>query len=220
MTREKFFKRVEKTDSCWIWTGYRNRKGYGQTSERVNGQVVNLLMHRYSYELHKGPIPNGLQVRHQCARPSCVNPDHLLVGTALENWHDVPAERRSQIRRDIWAKIPQEQRSEMLKARWAKFTPEQHAERGAKIAAAKIGKKLSPEHIEKLRLAKLGKPANLSAETRAKKSASMKAAHARFTPEQRAALSEKLSASQKGKSFSPEHLANLRAAHAARRKHP
>jgi hypothetical protein len=68
---------------CWDWTAGRNNRGYGQIyTRRSNGA------HRVSYELHVGPIPTGLHVRHQCDRPCCVNPAHLLVGTRSDNMQD------------------------------------------------------------------------------------------------------------------------------------
>lgn len=66
---------------CWEWTGHKYTNGYGVL--KVFGRDVSA--HRYSYELHKGPIPDGMHVLHSCDNKSCINPDHLRVGTRQEN---------------------------------------------------------------------------------------------------------------------------------------
>lgn len=78
-----FFSRVDKDgpDGCWLWTGPKNRYGYGIHSENHKS----LKAHRWSYEYHKGPIPEGLQIDHLCRNRSCVNPDHLEAVTKKEN---------------------------------------------------------------------------------------------------------------------------------------
>jgi len=85
---EKFWSKVTKTDGCWMWGGVKTLKGYGII--RVGGRVdpKNLRAHRISWLLHNGPVPRGLMVCHHCDNPSCVRPDHLFVGTAVDNVHD------------------------------------------------------------------------------------------------------------------------------------
>ena len=80
----RFWDKVEKTDSCWLWTGYRNEKGYGIF--RVIGGVERA--HRFSYLLHYGEIPAGKMILHSCDNPSCVNPSHLYAGTETDNSRD------------------------------------------------------------------------------------------------------------------------------------
>lgn len=70
---EHFWSKVNKTDGCWLWMGRPAQAGYGRFSWR---RVVRLA-HRVSFELVKGPIPEGLEIDHLCGNPPCVNPEHL-----------------------------------------------------------------------------------------------------------------------------------------------
>ncbi len=59
---------------CWVWTGTKTAEGYGQM--RVGGRRRDYT-HRVSYQLHKGPIPEGLAIDHLCKNRACANPEHL-----------------------------------------------------------------------------------------------------------------------------------------------
>lgn len=87
---ERFLQKVTKTESCWIWIGALNSRGYG--SFLFNGKITSA--HRYSYEQYKGEIPEGLFVCHSCDNPRCVNPDHLWIGTHSENMKDMISKDR------------------------------------------------------------------------------------------------------------------------------
>jgi hypothetical protein len=92
----QFWKRIRKgvtEDDCWSWDGFKS-SGYGQyTSMRDRYQTV-LRAHRFSFELHHGPIPKGLDVMHACDNRECANPRHLSVGTRKENLRDMVAKGR------------------------------------------------------------------------------------------------------------------------------
>jgi len=70
---------------CWIWTAFVNEKGYGKFTN--NGKTYR--SHRLSYELYIGEIPDGLYVCHECDNTFCVNPNHLFLGSQLDNIHDM-----------------------------------------------------------------------------------------------------------------------------------
>ena len=73
----------EPNSGCWLWVRSLNNKGYGKLCGFGNERSV--LAHRFSYELHKGSIPDGLVLDHKCRTPACVNPDHLEAVTQKEN---------------------------------------------------------------------------------------------------------------------------------------
>lgn len=86
-----FWSRVNKTDTCWLWTGATNKPGYGKFH---NGSCVEMA-HRYSWTLANGPIPAGLWVLHRCDVPACVHPEHLFLGTCQDNAKDCYHKGRS-----------------------------------------------------------------------------------------------------------------------------
>lgn len=75
---------------CIEWQAALTNRGYGKF--KSNQKTISA--HRFSYEKHKGPIPEGFVVRHACDNPPCVNPDHLLVGTHRDNKMDAIVRNR------------------------------------------------------------------------------------------------------------------------------
>lgn len=84
--RESFLSKVAvESDGCWIWQGARHGNGYG--AFRIERRQYGA--HQASWILFKGPIPRGQIVCHSCDTPLCVNPDHLFIGTHLDNVRDM-----------------------------------------------------------------------------------------------------------------------------------
>ena len=80
---ERFFSRVEKTDSCWIWKGgTRGKNGYGAI--KIDGKTVSV--HKYAYTKLKGEIPDKHDISHTCNNKLCVNPDHIIAITRKQNY--------------------------------------------------------------------------------------------------------------------------------------
>jgi len=75
---------LKNNNECWIWQGSLTSKGYG----RIRVGEFSKRAHRVSYELNKGEIPESTHVLHRCDVPSCVNPDHLFLGTDQDNMND------------------------------------------------------------------------------------------------------------------------------------
>lgn len=81
---QRFWRHVQKTDGCWLWTASTNYFGYGKFAV-ANHRWVRA--HRFAYELLVGPIVHGLELMHECNTPACVRPGpgHVRPGTHAEN---------------------------------------------------------------------------------------------------------------------------------------
>ena len=97
---ERFWLKVDKSGDCWLWTA---SVGYGGYGKFVPGRKLFVPAHRFSYQLHFGPIPDGLLVCHDCdanypvgdiSYRRCVRPDHLFLGTHKDNSQDAIQKNR------------------------------------------------------------------------------------------------------------------------------
>ncbi len=95
---QRFWSKVNKAgpNDCWEWTGARTPDGYGFMFAGPLYEIDTrwVRSNRLSYEMHKGPIPEGLSVLHHCDNPPCVNPAHLYAGTQQQNVKDRATRKR------------------------------------------------------------------------------------------------------------------------------
>lgn len=92
--KKRFWAKVQKSDSCWIWTGSVNNKGYAQL--RVGGTPGKLVLaSRVSFKIAHGKIDDELCILHSCDNPHCVCPSHLSQGTHVQNGQDMKVKGRA-----------------------------------------------------------------------------------------------------------------------------
>lgn len=81
--RDRLLEKVDRSGECWLWKGAVGTSGYGRIGSGVRNLVAQV--HRVSYEVHIGPIPDGMHLDHLCRNRLCVRPDHLEPVTQAEN---------------------------------------------------------------------------------------------------------------------------------------
>jgi hypothetical protein len=86
-------------DGCVEYSGKLQPNGYGKFYDKISKRVV--WAHRYAYEKINGPIPKGLEICHKCNNRSCINPNHLFIGTRSDNMLDASKKGRIQTPRLI-----------------------------------------------------------------------------------------------------------------------
>src|SRR5258706_10921681 len=81
---------------CWLWSACVNSSGYGSfgIGSRTDHTRCIITSHRMAWQIYRGEVPIGLHVLHHCDTRCCVNPDHLFLGTGLDNTMDMIKKNR------------------------------------------------------------------------------------------------------------------------------
>jgi hypothetical protein len=114
---------IVSDSGCWEWKGTLNAKGYG----RITSQGRRMYAHRYSWIVHRGDIPDGLCVLHDCDNAMCVNPDHLHLGTKEDNNREMAERNRSQSGSSRYNAKLDEGKVREIRTRYSTGTVSQHA---------------------------------------------------------------------------------------------
>ncbi len=88
---QRFWENVTRTETCWLWTAGKQHNGYGRFHHTATATIA---AHKFSWIEASGAVPAGLFVLHKCDVRACVNPDHLFLGTKLDNKEDMIAKDR------------------------------------------------------------------------------------------------------------------------------
>jgi hypothetical protein len=118
---ERFWEKVDKTKSCWLWRSALDKDGYGIF--RLNRR--DWKAHRFAFLLHYSRDPNKYLVCHHCDNPSCVNPHHLFLGTHQDNRTDCVEKNRQAFGDRNGMRLHPESRRRGKQINTCKLTPEQ-----------------------------------------------------------------------------------------------
>lgn len=103
---KRFWAKVDKTDTCWLWTATKIPAGYGHF--HLNGRMQKA--HRVAYQMETGPVDQELDVDHRCHNKACVRPSHLRAATHaqnLQNRRGATSRSKSGVRGVYWSKSAQ-----------------------------------------------------------------------------------------------------------------
>lgn len=129
-TKERLLNSIEidEQSNCWNWTKAKHRQGYGHTAYKSKY----ILAHRLSWIIFIGDIPENNNICHKCDNPSCINPDHLFIGTQTDNVKDCKNKNRahkSHGEKHLWTKLTKSQVDEIRSEDSKKYTRYELAEK-------------------------------------------------------------------------------------------
>lgn len=96
----RFLKKIKKSKTCWLWTGLKDKDGYGLFTALGEQRAS-----RVAYKLYHGSLSKELNVCHTCDNPACVNPKHLFSGTTDDNMKDKVRKGRQAKGDGHWANL-------------------------------------------------------------------------------------------------------------------
>ncbi len=136
--RMEFLSEPVTESGCRIWTGTINAAGYGTISFKNKPNLA----HRLSYELTYGEIPEGMKACHKCDTPSCINPNHLFLGTQRENLEDMARKKRGAVGNDYNRSILTDEDVRKIRCdnRLQRVIAEEYGMKRTSIAAIKNGR--------------------------------------------------------------------------------
>lgn len=134
----------EPNSGCWLWLGNINYLGYGMVRD---GRMRSA--HRASFEVFRGPIPDGMDILHRCDVRCCINPDHLWLGSHRDNMRDMRTKGRNRAYSGSLHPLAKLTEDIVLKARESGILPIEFAEQNgiSKSAAARALAGITWRHI-------------------------------------------------------------------------
>lgn len=139
---ERFWEKVDRSGSCWIWKRGLSKSGYG----KFWLNKLNMRAHRAAWVITHGEVPSGMMVCHRCDTPACVRPEHLFLGTAQDNVNDMVSKRRNRTGDDHYTRTSPHKVLRGTNHGMAKLSDEQVAEARRRFSEGAANAALATEY--------------------------------------------------------------------------